>query len=599
MSKIAMKNHRSLAFGLSIVLFIGFTFQIKVLFSKEQEGNTHAGTSSFTNEEEKTSPVHTITVEELREHVFFLASDSLGGRVVGTPGYQTAVHYGVREFRAAGLKPIMMDSLGKETYLQPVPFSRRASGDSGRLVVKTPEGEVEFVEGESFKFLVFKPMDLLDKPYPVVFVGFGIEEPDVGWNDYEGLNLHGKIAVMLPGAPMGNGKPVFPEDQHRIYSTGDGDGKRFHALFKRGPAAVLLLANQWRSQNWDKFGNAATKVKLLYRDDRDTDTGKPPRSNSRHRTSQMVVRSEVLGALFRGQEYSPNRMKGFGIKDYETFDLKDASVRYQLHFSGGKFHSYNAVAIVEGSDPELRNEYVTVGAHLDHIAPQNGQICNGADDNASGSTGVLEIAEAVAMSPPRRSVIFILYTAEEIGLHGSRHFVNHCPVPLDDVLVNINLDMIGRTGKGLENRAHNVVVPKDFYSEFKDIIETVNERSVRWPLVFKKYHQIRGGSDHLSFHERGIPAVFFFSGHHEDLHRPSDDPEKIDYEKMQKVSQLIYELVMEFGNRDGPVFSSTDSHENNGFVWGGKWSHFNTIHFEYRPEINGLSRGVKSHVSQE
>jgi acetylornithine deacetylase/succinyl-diaminopimelate desuccinylase-like protein len=554
--KIAMQDLRSLILRLSVVVLVGFAFQVETLFSKEEKGNTLAVYSSFTSDEEKTSPVQTITIDELREHVFFLASDSLGGRVVGTPGYQTAVHYGVREFRAAGLNPILIDSLGKETYLQPVPFSRRAKGDSGRLVIKTPEGEVEFAEGESFKFLAFKPRDLLDNPFSVVFVGFGIEESDVGWNDYEGLNLHGKIAVMLPGAPLENGKPVFPEDRHKLYSTGDGDGNRFHALFKRGPAALLLLANQWRSQNWDKFGNAADKVKLLYIDDRDTK--KTVRSTSKHRSIQMVVRPEVLEALFEGQEYSPNRMNEFSIKDYKTFDLKDASVRYQLQFSGGKFHSYNAVAMVEGSDPELRKQVITVGAHLDHVSPRNGQICNGADDNASGSTGVLEIAEAVAMNPPRRSVIFILYTAEEIGLHGSRHFVHHCPVPLDDVLVNINLDMIGRTGKGLENRAHNVVVPKDTYAEFKDVIETVNERSVRWPLMFKTYQQIGGGSDHLSFHERGIPAVFFFSGHHEDLHRPSDDPEKIDYEKMQKICQLIYELVMEFGNRDEPVFSFTN-----------------------------------------
>jgi Zn-dependent M28 family amino/carboxypeptidase len=190
-----------------------------------------------------------------------------------------------------------------------------------------------------------------------------------------------------------------------------------------------------------------------------------------------------------------------------------------------------------------------VGAHLDHIPPINGQICNGADDNASGSAGVLEIAEAVARSPFQRSVLFILYTAEETGLYGSRHFVRFCPVPITDILVNINLDMIGRTDRvQAETRSHYALYSEQIDPEIINRIKAVNTDPVMWPLVYKELRTFPGGSDHVSFMERNIPAVFFFSGHHADLHRPTDDADKIEYDKMQKISQLIYRLVEDYAN---------------------------------------------------
>ena len=492
--------------------------------------------------------VRSITIKELRHHMFFLASDSLRGRVTGTPGYQIAARYADKEFRAAGLKSILLDSLGNDTFLQPVPFTRKKETDRGRLIITSPEGERVFIEGRDFKFSVFLANDYPGTPRPVVFVGYGIDEPDAGWNDYEGLDLTGKIAVMLPGAPKRNGKPILPEKLHKLYSTGDGDGKRMVALFKRRPAALLLLANTWRSENWEKFGNSANRIRVVYAGDK---TASISNRSSKRRGSQIVIRKHVLDTLLEDQKYSPVHLMQEGIEGYMTFDLKETTIHYCLDITGNQFDSWNVVGMVEGSDPILKDEIITVGAHLDHVQARGGQICNGADDNASGSIGVMEIAEAVAMDPPRRSVVFILYTAEEMGLWGSKHFVFNCPVPIEKVKVNINLDMIGRTCKQLkENRAHYVVGADAIWPEFKDIIADVNKRTVDWPLVFKSKDQFRGGSDHVSFEQKGIPAVFFFSGEHEDLHRPTDDPEKIEFDKLQKISQLVYEIVMELGDRE-------------------------------------------------
>ena len=154
------------------------------------------------------------------------------------------------------------------------------------------------------------------------------------------------------------------------------------------------------------------------------------------------------------------------------------------------------------------------------------------------------------MNPPKRSVIFLLYTGEEMGLIGSRYFVNNPPVPIENIVANINLDMIGRTGSGLdkEKKEHYVRYSEKVAPEFKNFVKKVNKKTIKWPLKYAASGP--GGSDHMSFWGKDIPAVFFFSGIHPDLHRPGDDADKIEYDKMQKICQLVYELTMELGKLD-------------------------------------------------
>jgi len=214
----------------------------------------------------------------------------------------------------------------------------------------------------------------------------------------------------------------------------------------------------------------------------------------------------------------------------------------------------NVVGLVPGTDPALAHQVVTVGAHLDHLAPAGGKIRNGADDNASGSAGVLEIAEAVAIKPLRRSVLFCLWTAEESGLVGSRHLLSQPPVPVDDIIVNFALDVIGRSDpEASKTRKHYVIGSAKITPELKATIADVNAKTVKWPLDFESQESSMNGSDHYNFHLKGIPTAFLFSGRHEDLHAPTDDAEKIDFEKMQRLSQLIYAVTAELGNRDKSI----------------------------------------------
>lgn len=497
-----------------------------------------------------------ITIEELKEHVFYLASDELGGRAIGTPGYEAAVRYAARDLQAAGLNPLFVDENGEPSYLQAVPFMAPVSGDVGKLSIRTPQGVVDFSGGEQFKFLRFRDEGFRGRDLPVVFVGYGIEEPGCGWNDYADLDVEGKLAVMLPGAPLLEGRAVLPDRLHRLYSGGEGESRKMEALLKRRPAAMMLLADDSRIEKWDSLWNAVERTRAIYLGgDRPEAENRRPLS-ARKRGAQLLVRGDLMKALFQGQKYPPTEIPEIGIKGYKTFRLRETTVKFEFNEPGERFISWNAAGWVEGKDPELKNQFITVGAHLDHVLPRNGQICNGADDNASGSAGVLEIAEALAMHPPRRSVIFILYTGEESGLCGSRYFIKECPVPLGEILVNVNLDMIGRTSDRFrESRTHYAFGAADVGPELQELIAAVNGDPPIWPLKFLPQDQAPGGSDHLSYMAQGIPGVLFCSGRHPDVHTPADDADKIEYDKMQKLSQLIYALVMELADQEPSPFT--------------------------------------------
>jgi len=210
----------------------------------------------------------------------------------------------------------------------------------------------------------------------------------------------------------------------------------------------------------------------------------------------------------------------------------------------------NSVGIVLGTDPTLRNEYIVVSAHMDHVgvngANVKDSIWNGADDDASGTAGVLALAEAFAQAPPKRSMIFLTVSGEEHGLWGSDWFSKHPPVPIDNIVANLNLDMIGRNWKdsivviGIEHSDLGATVKKVAAAHPELGITTMPDP---WPQ-----ENFFGRSDHYNFARRGVPALFFFNGTHEDYHQPSDSPDKIDAEKESRIVRLIYHVGLAVAN---------------------------------------------------
>ena len=307
--------------------------------------------------------------------------------------------------------------------------------------------------------------------------------------------------------------------------------KKGRIAFEAGALGVVIVYNPKRFQMWDVLKHARRAQYSLPNHD--------PLFHSP--CVEVMINKEPLSRLFQGRTYNPVTQTG----DYSSFAMDDAILSLDARCTISEIQSANVVAMVEGTDPKIRDKYVTVGAHLDHVGLDGGMVFNGADDDASGSVAVLEVAEAIALDPPGHSVIFILYTGEEMRFMGSQHFVLNPPVPLESIRVNINLDMVGRPDGGARELATNV--GGEMASALREIISEVNTQNTRLRLDHA-YDQYFMMSDHVSFYLSGIPVIFLHTGDHADLHRPSDDADKIDYDFLKKTSQLTYFLIMELGS---------------------------------------------------
>ncbi len=500
-------------------------------------------------------PIDAITTEALRHHSYFLASDALEGRGTATRGFKIASEYAASQFQAAGVKPFITDENGQKTYFQKVPLIHKILDPQSVIQVKSHKGEHAFVHGKKcIVALVQNPEDMRIPSGSPVFVGFGISEPEAGWDDYEGLDVRGKIVLCLSDSPYRNGKPVLPEKLNDAYADlVKGSRKKIERAKAQKATAVVFLLDPVSARGWETISKISD-----FRQDVLHYPGMEPTYPEYLLPiiPVLLVHPDNTLLIFEAENYDPMRFFETGkYEDYKRFVLKNTTMTLKLGYKRMLVSSRNVVAMVPGTDPDLSHQVITVGAHLDHIGIINGEIYNGADDNASGSAALLEIAESVAMSPPRRPVLFILYTGEEDGSYGSRFFTRNCPVPLKDVIVNINLDMLGReSGQAEKKGSIQAFGPLQFSPELYDILVSVNKRTEKIPLVVehdqKDIQRFITTGDQQNWYQQGIPFVYFCDFGSKDLHKPTDDPEKLDFNKIKTVSRLVYELVMELGKRD-------------------------------------------------
>ncbi|MEN8204071.1 MAG: M20/M25/M40 family metallo-hydrolase [Bacteroidota bacterium] len=496
-------------------------------------------------QETESSPVNSITEAEMRDHIFFLASDYLGGRVGPSEEYEIAAHYVASQFASAGVEPLSSDQGNMSGYFQEVPFEKKVFSQEIKWILHSKEGKKEFIHNEDYKILESRTM--VEEPLDVVFAGYGISEPDYGWNDFKEIDIAGKMVIILAGAPVKKGKPVLPDSVHQQYNTMMGLQKKIFPILKMEPTSLILIFDEQTKAMvpFEAMPSNFSDVLYKYKGVEGSEQGlKIPMI--------CTVTDEVAQSIFEGQKYDPADIAGKGLKKYRCYQLENVSIEAVFPvLESSEISLKNVVGWVEGTDPELQDQIITVGAHLDHVAYPTGEVANGADDNASGSAGVMEIAEAIAMNPPRRSVVFIAYNAEEMGLHGSNYFVNAGPFTREHISFNLNLDMIGRTtAANKESRSHYVVLADEYESKMVPFISEINDRTLAYPLIFKLNSSFSGSSDHASYSNVGIPSFCFFSGMHEDLHRPGDDAEKIEYDKAVKISRLTYLITMKLANMD-------------------------------------------------
>jgi hypothetical protein len=547
-----------------------------------------------------------ITAKSMMAMLAFLASDNLEGREIGTRGYDTAAEYAQSLFSLWGLEPggdipkaVPGQSrpqsasvpaaprgdaaLAKPTrnFLQEFELKEALETSAGAVLqIARPGGarrSVPFSQGIDFIFNSSQPLEI---SAPLVFAGYGISEKSIGYDDLAAVDVKDKIVMVLSEAPGkdDSASPFQKKDIKEKYfpavpsRRGGPDVAKTADLIKRGALAVLIVRNSLL-ETGDIYRDVIAQKQV--RDDKAIlpDSRKKlllPGSKAQPwegRTVIRISRDMANAILATANETVESLQKKIAAK-YKpcSLNLPGASmqisntVRYQL------IKSANVVAFIEGSDPQLKNQAVVIGAHLDHLGRRGDYIYNGAEDNGSGSCGVLAVARALALSPekPKRNMIFCLWTGEEEGLFGSRFYVEHPLVSLDNTVAYINLDMIAlpwnETGLRQMMRMMNItdgeallkkIKPDNFLpiflsSEAPDLKNALREadRYVGFDVFYrespKSLEPMMGGSDHASFAMAGKPWVGFMSGMGTDYHTPADSLEKFNGMTMEKISRLIY-----------------------------------------------------------
>ena len=485
----------------------------------------------------------TIASRELLAHATLLASDDLGGRLTGSPGQIAAAKYIAGHFAWLGLEPLGDETAAGRSFYQHygvtrtslLPASTVAFGDvgwrQGFAVLGGGAGEVT-VEGE-LRFLALGhsrgPQSLLA----------------------DGETLENKVPVVLVKAPRGNvGKQLTAEEKFGMLFFSFGKlGNISKSLGKKGAAAVLFVMVD------DEFGFAdvlnyvavAPGKDLLAPRFRGADAGMA-------QMGAMIGGGSKVPSVFLTVEHSRTLLDALGLDldGVRAFLAGDGELPAATNAVAGRVHivreeddtatASNVVAVLRGSDPTLRSEAIVYSAHMDHVGRRmDGDVYNGADDNASGSAGLLAIAGAYARSAerPRRSVIFLSVSGEELGLWGSAYYADHPTWPLDRIVANINTDMIGRNGP--ESGPGEVTVTPSFrHGRFSTLVQRSARFGEQLGMTFTSGDKYYARSDHFNFAQKGIPVVFFCNGEHEDYHQVSDHADKLDGAKMERIARLAF-----------------------------------------------------------
>lgn len=474
------------------------------------------------------------------KHIRYLASDELAGRGIGSPGIDEAAKYISEQFESLGVTPA-----GTDGYFQPFTVSvTNRIGDNTRLAVRGEDRSVLELNRD-FVPLPFSKKGGFDGP--VVFVGYGIDDSDdKKYNDYEDVDVKGKVVLMLRYQPAwwtagdDDDNKSSPEDRPRrrdrspqsFFMTKAGQA------IKHGAKAILIV-------NPATLTGKAPPDKLYdFTAGRAPAVAIPMMNITRRAADDMLADADLPSirqlqrAIEKHKSPASVELKGVSVNGYVDIDKQKTPVK-------------NVIGLIRGKGP-LADEFVVVGAHYDHLGitrnwrkPNDTKeyIHNGADDNASGTTGLIILAQALKAGPPlKRSVLLMAFTGEESGLLGSKHWVDHPTIPIKEVVAMLNMDMIGRLKDDILQ-----VGGMGTGVGFKDLVDKFAEK---YDLTIHNGGGGRGPSDHSSFYGADIPVLFFFTGMHPQYHAPDDDVELINAEGACRVTHLVADLLDEIADAD-------------------------------------------------
>ena len=483
--------------------------------------------------------IRTSVARQIEAHLRFLACDDLGGRETGSVQSLATAQYVAAVFRAAGLEPAGEDG----DYLQPYALQgRHLDLDALSLTSTAADGTTHrFVPKEDFVLSGFGAEDF-DLSGGLVFAGQGLVDEKAGVDDYAGLDVKGRWVVVLDGRPDG---------RNDLRVASQWRAKRTSAQDRGALGIVTVLSEDGRNAQqmlgWAERGMSRAELGLPPEGD-DVPvvfpalTLKPAASAVLCAAAGLDLAAERLA---RQASPAPGRvLEGVGL-----------ALAAKVVTESEK--AYNILGRVRGSDPALADEVVILSAHNDHVGIlPDGRVNNGADDNASGTTTLLTAAQLLAQQPaPRRSIVFCSVSGEEKGLLGSEWWCRHPTVPLDKVVADINIDMVGRNDPTAVG-----ATPSPEHADYNSLVARAVELApesgleITWNAPKDSDDRVDNyyfRSDHYNFAQKGIPVVFFFSGLHEDYHKPTDDIEKIDRRKLALMVDFVSRLAVDVADADG------------------------------------------------
>jgi hypothetical protein len=504
--------------------------------------------------EEVMAAKKSITGPMVVSHIHFLASKYCRGRETGDYGMDVADKYISSVLYGSEVTPA--GDMG--SYFQQVRLKSVALSENVYLKLTDQSGGAPLIQDAQLEF-DYLPINISAEREvngSVVFAGYGITAPEHNYDDYKNINAKGKIVLVMRHEP-GENDDKSPFEGRKLSKYGTFLTKILNAQ-KHGAVGILFVTDPMNHEDLSLEGgyfSGTSWPSLQKKRMKDDEDFKYHRFRSRFR----IIGDDFgvkIPAIFIDGDFAKNLL-GEKIsllqiqKEIDkslkpnSFTIPGKKIRMRVDFKTQFIKANNIVFKVEGSDPALKNEVVIVGAHYDHEGKDNrGRVYGGADDNASGSAGVIELARAFKKLKvkPKRTILFILFTAEEKGLLGARYYVKNPLFPLKKTIAMVNLDMIGR------NEVDQIsLVGKYQYPKLFNIVDKANKKSVNFDINFSVESFIRN-SDHFPFMREKIPSIFFNSGSHDQLHTPEDTVGRIIVEKVEKVVQLVFLILWDTAN---------------------------------------------------
>jgi hypothetical protein len=544
-------------FVLIFILITSLASPLPSLYAQQKSGGSAVAASSSSLATSR-KLADQITAAQMKDYLYFIASDEMEGRDTPSRGLDTVAKFIALNLSRWGLKPAGDNG----TYFQRIALQR---------VKLDPANTHAEINGQTFTYgddVLAQSVAGTVSSAPLVFVGHGWVVKAKNIDAYQGVDVKDKIMVVFGGGlPKGVSFADLSSGKQGVdWITPDAYAEA------HGAKGIIAIPNRQSLANWDRLrqngtGNGSISVEKFKKPG---DDQKVPR---------ITLSEKALNALMQGESQTAatllNRDQADAIKPFDF--SADKKVSLTVATKTDEIFTQNVVAVAEGRDPALKNEYVALGAHYDHVgmgAPGGGRraaagstndiIWNGADDDGSGTTALLAIAETLGKNPPpKRSVLFVWHCGEEKGLWGSRYFTENPTIPLDRVVTQINIDMIGRSKAAGDTNPDNaklsgpneifVIGSKMMSTQLGELSENTNHAYLNLSLNYqyddpKDPNRFFYRSDHYNYAKKGVPIIFYFDGEHEDYHRPGDEPQKIDYQKMEKVTRTVFVTLWELAN---------------------------------------------------